>query len=215
MDLDQQFVWFRRSSKKGVLESHYPVIFQQSNCFERYNGGNLAGKINKEFEEFRERSKQPMLSREDRLKIYGKCEIIKVKSGDLTRYVVNLYGQYGGGDCKDDDDDEDEDIKLDFEAERRKRFKSALEDFADKLRTTEYNDVKLAALGDRIVCPFKMGCGIGGGDWKDYSAIIWKFANKHKIFIQITCMTGRDFEDDPELFEKPKKLCNPEPYTSV
>jgi O-acetyl-ADP-ribose deacetylase (regulator of RNase III) len=188
--LDNVFVTIKQGSNKGILEDHYPIIVQQSNTGDRYDGGGLAGSINKKFIEFRE--KKGRLSKDERLALYGKCEIIGVKSGDKDRFVVNLYGQYSGGNCKA--------TGLDTKEERVKRFKMALDDFARELLDTANSHILRMARQHGITFPSRIGCGIGGGDWKDYSRLIYEFANDNKFYVQIITIGRSETEGEAKVF---------------
>eukprot|EP00051_Salpingoeca_urceolata_P011749 m.145969 g.145969 ORF g.145969 m.145969 type:complete len:425 (+) comp17236_c0_seq2:3756-5030(+) len=84
--------------------------------------------------------------------------------GDITvrgkpgRLVVNLHGQVGPGKPKASGDDTPQ--------ARLKYFKAGLE--------------KIAALPDleSVAFPFKIGCGLGGGNWPEYRDALHDFSQK-------------------------------------
>lgn len=87
--------------------------------------------------------------------IPGKCKIIG------TRKVACLYGQYTPG--------KPGNAKVpDYAKDRQGYFESALLDLISQIPA----DASLAI-------PYKIGCGMAGGNWTIYSAILQKIANSH------------------------------------
>lgn len=80
---------------------------------------------------------------------------IDVMQGPRT--VINLYGQYYPGPAK---------YARDMPEDRLRFFHSGLD--------------AIAALGlSSVAMPFGIGCGLAGGDWAQYDAIIDAFAKEH------------------------------------
>lgn len=92
----------------------------------------------------------------------GTCLILG--DGKEKRYIACLFGQYAMGKsgkydaCGIPDTQED----------RLQYFELALEDFARQIPPTA-----------SVAFPYKIGCGLAGGDWKKYSSILEKWAKTH------------------------------------
>lgn len=95
------------------------------------------------------------------------CEVtsLRDKPGDIIisgdgqdqRYIINLMGQlYPGGSW--------DDMPEDNEAARHKFFYNGL------LKIAKLKDLK------SIAFPWKIGCGLAGGNWEYYSGVLENFA---------------------------------------
>lgn len=199
MALDQVFVTYTLGSNKGILEDHYPIIVQQNNTRQPYNGGGIAGNICREFEEIQNLNNDlPRIrDKEQRKKLYGTCEIIRVninKPEEKRRFVVNVFGQYsGGGPCDG----------IDSVEGRMNRFKLALNNLAEQLDEEQNRDIRFIARRDGIAFPNKIGCGIGGGDWSVYYRMIWDFAHDYKYPVRIVQISKYDTEGKTTAAKEP------------
>jgi len=88
-------------------------------------------------------------------------------NGLTQRYVVNLMGQKYPGDIKPYESGE----------MREQWFESALSKLQVWVRKIPFSSVAV---------PYKIGCGLAGGDWDKYTAMLKRFAMSvkgHKVFI--------------------------------
>lgn len=91
---------------------------------------------------------------------------IKVVGKGKKRWVCAMFAQFQPGKC---DNKETSEV-------REAWFKSCL----DKIG-------KIKNLRE-IAFPYKIGCGLAGGDWNSYKTMIEKFAFCHKIKVYIVCL---------------------------
>lgn len=127
------------------------VIGHQTNCFAQSaeECGGLAGYL------FR---KMPWaIPSKVSPDLYGDYTLIK-NPEDAGKGIVNLYGQYHGGSFQDGTKDSKE--------ARLNALRSALEKFLSE------ESPKTLAL------PYKIGCGIAGGDWKTQYQMICEVTAK-------------------------------------
>ncbi len=143
-----------------ILTSDCDVIGHQSNCRMGFGSG-IAGQIRRKFpyayEVFASDSRKP----QDKLGSY--C----VSKEHRPYYIFNLYGQdYFGNDGN---------LYTDYTA-----LQSALEQMMSKVVFWEINAGKL-----KVGLPYKIGCGLAGGDWEIVEDIIKKVSNdfKHDIYL--------------------------------
>lgn len=107
--------------------------------------GGLAGVIFAKWPEA-EREYQGRISQTNpRQDLLGTCQLAETKDG---RVIANIFGQYHPG----------ADTKYDA-------LEQALVDLAKRSEDMHVNDIAL---------PFKIGCGIGGGDWSKVQEIIMR-----------------------------------------
>lgn len=93
-----------------------------------------------------------------------------VGNGTTERYVAALFGQvamgkpgrYNSGGLPDSSED------------RQKYFKLALDDLAKQIQTT--------ATKASLAFPYRVGCGLAGGNWEIYSAMLESYAAEHPLF---------------------------------
>lgn len=199
MDLDKTLVTWTLGSNKGILEDHYPIIVQQNNTKQPYNGGGLAGKIYKTFKEIQDlHTTQPIIqAKEQRIRLYGKCKIIRVntdKSEEEKRFVVNVFGQYSCGGLGSGDNSAES---------RMDKFKLALDNLAEQLDEETYRDIRFIARRDGIAFPVGIGCGISGGDWNDYYKMIWDFAQFYKYPVKMVTQGKHNTEGKTTAAKEP------------
>lgn len=139
-----------------LLKSDCTVIMHQANCFS-VMGAGIAKAIADKYEEAYLADKGLELTPEDRLGKYS----IAYENG-IT--IVNLYGQFNFG----------AGLKTNYEM---------LENAIDKFFTDykEDNKVNLSKIG----VPYKLGCGLAGGDWNIVKSILERQSCKHSLDIYI------------------------------
>jgi len=94
-------------------------------------------------------------------------QIIVRGDGESERFVINLVGQFYPGKPKNPDSERD------GYAARERAFAEAL------ARVLEIPDLKSVAF------PSGIGCGLAGGDWKRYRAMIEQFASRTQARVLI------------------------------
>lgn len=122
-----------------ITECNADIIAHQTNCY-FVMGAGVALAIKRKWPIVYEKYKQ--LGDSEKKKSYkwlGTCQLVEI---DQNRYVANLFGQdeCGGGQCFTDYD----------------ALKEALEELR---RYVNYSGLKTIAF------PWKIGCGLAGGDW--------------------------------------------------
>lgn len=145
------------NEKGDLLESDCTVIMHQANCFKTMGAG-IAKSIAEKYPEAHLADKSLPLSPTQRL---GKFSYAKAEDG---KTVVNLYGQYNYG----------QGIQTDYDS-----LESAIHQFFTKAR--EDSSVNLEKVG----VPYKMGCGLAGGDWAIVKSILNRQSEFHKVIIYI------------------------------
>lgn len=78
-------------------------------------------------------------------------------NGKDQRYVINMFSQYYPGGAWDDFDNDTPELRLHY-------FEKCL------IEISEIPAIK------SIAFPYKIGCGIAGGNWKDYYEALVKFS---------------------------------------
>lgn len=167
--------------KGDLLKSDCDVIAHQANCFSTMGSG-IAYHIKKKYPEAYQADKEFPLKPKERL---GQYSIATVGGEDgKQRYIVNLYGQYmfGGGERH-----------TNYEA-----LGSALELMMSHIEGS--NDIKVGV-------PYKMGCGLGGGDWDFVESILDQIANRYSVPIYIYVLPA-EWCDNFDCGGVPKHLCN-------
>lgn len=86
-------------------------------------------------------------------------------NGVNQRFVINAYAQYYPGKSKYNDSPKN----------RQQWFIECLQ------KISQIKDIRKKS----IALPFNIGCGLGGGNWDEYYAIIKDFANKEKIHVTL------------------------------
>lgn len=127
-----------------VLESGADVILHQVNCM-GVMGSGVAKQVREKYPHvYDQYHYRCSLFKDDPSCLLGQIQSIKV---DKNKYVVNLFGQLDYGRAK-------------------KRY---TEYYA--LRTG-FKHVNFVFSGKSIAIPYRMGCGLGGGDWDTVYKII-------------------------------------------
>lgn len=143
--------------KGNILTSDCNVIIHQSNCMGGFGSG-IAGQIRKEYPLVYEAFKADNRSPENKLGDYS-------SAFDKHYLFFNLYGQmyYGGKPGI---------VYTDYEA-FEKGLNAVLSSFVPMF-SVKYN---------KIGMPYKIGCGLAGGDWNIVYSIIEKCSIKHGVDI--------------------------------
>ncbi len=142
-----------------LLEATEELIAHQCNCVSQGAAG-IAFYIFKKYPYSNDYAKRIFTHKADipgTIKIHG--------DGNLKRYVLNMYSQYlpGGPNMMDSD----------TESKRENYFQSCL----DKILLI--HNLKSVAF------PYKIGCGIAGGNWNNYLKMLEDFSNKTNAKIVI------------------------------
>ena len=136
-----------------ILDIEEGVICHQVNCMGRMGAG-LAAQIKSEYPEVYDSYKKLCYSYddEDRFNLLGQIQVVPVEE---NKWVVNLFGQY------------------DIGGERATEY-CALATSLTNLQewATKTGDV-IWHSSIPIYLPFKIGCGLGGGDWGIVKKIIY------------------------------------------
>lgn len=144
--------------KKGdLLKSDCTVIMHQANCFKTMDAG-IAKSIVKLYPEVKRVDKEYKACPKERL---GNFTHVTINNGPT---IVNLYGQYGFGREK---------IQTKYD-----KLESAIENF---FTFAKKNNIDLSKVG----VPYKVGCGLAGGDWNVVLGILDKQSEKHNVDIYI------------------------------
>lgn len=121
------------------------VICHQVNCMGKFGSGCALSIKNKYPEVYREYAKA--CETNDKRSLLGKCLICKKNDGG---FVANIFGQYKyGRDGK--------------QYTEYRKLESGLIELRDFMRD---NGLKSVAF------PYKIGCGLGGGNWEIVSGVI-------------------------------------------
>lgn len=105
--------------------------------------GGLAGAIFHKWPEAEKEYQSLIAQTQSRQNLLGTCQLVRTKDGNL---LANLFGQYQPG----------ADTRYDA-------LEQALLDLASQLEGSSEHDIAI---------PYKIGCGIGGGDWDTVQEII-------------------------------------------
>ena len=89
------------------------------------------------------------------------------------RFVVNLFGKLGFGKIGSRWHQDKRTLQSDGPEQRRKYFRSSLQDFKRKATTSEGSKLLSVAFPSRI------GCGVAGGDWNGMRKDIIDFATEN------------------------------------
>lgn len=139
-----------------LLKSDCTVIMHQANC-QKIMGAGIAKAISHKFPGAKDVDKENSLSPEERFGTFT-----HYKAGNVT--IVNLYGQLRYG---------RKGVFTNY-----KKLENAINSFfAYGLE----NNINLQKVG----IPYKMGCGLAGGDWTIVKSLLERQSNKHNINIHI------------------------------
>lgn len=132
--------------KGNLLKSDVPVIGHQVNCL-GIMGAGIAKQIkSKWFTVFTEYTKFCNKFVSDR-ELLGQCQLVKVDD-TFIKYVANLFGEYSFAEAV-----------APFEGNRHTDYE-ALKEALISFKT------QILELGYHVAgIPYKLGCGLAGGDW--------------------------------------------------
>ena len=144
--------------KKGdLLKSDCTVIMHQANCFSTMGAG-IAKSIAKLYPEAKVADKGYQGKPKEKLGKFSMATVEKVT-------IVNLYGQFHFGAHKKQTNYEMLEKAIDI------FFEFAIKN----------NNINLEKVG----VPYKIGCGLAGGDWDVVKKILERQSEKHKVDIYI------------------------------
>ena len=128
----------------NVLDAQTDIIAHQVNC-QGVMGAGLAKQVrNKYPQAYREYQEECMF--EHTINLLGKCQLIKV---DDSKWIANLFGQ--------------DDYGRDKRYTNYEAIYTALSDLAVQMLDNGMESVAI---------PYKMSCGLAGGDWNIILAMI-------------------------------------------
>lgn len=143
-----------------LLKSDCDVIAHQCNCLLAFGSG-IAGQIRNElpgaYEKFKNDYREPL----DKLGSY--CVATKDIGNFLA--VYNLYGQYSYG-----------------IGNMHTNYLALREALTAMMKNIDDEDILKAV---KIGVPYKMGCGLGGGDWDTVSSILEEISERFNRNIYI------------------------------
>jgi len=158
-----------RTIPGNILDARDRYLVHQCNCLTTYAKG-LADLVFARFpyaDIYAERLLPGGSTRDDRDRV-GSI-IIRGDGTPESRFVVNLMGQVTPGKPKPGNDS----------AERRLGyFARALRNLEDVLQADRSPDKSVAF-------PFQIGCGLAGGSWTDYEAVIAEFSKRSQANVTI------------------------------
>lgn len=144
-----------------LLQSDCEVIAHQANCFSKMYSG-IAGQIRKIYPDAVKADEEFPFKPALRLGGCSFCDT--VGTNGLHKRVYNLYGQYSMGTDKQHTD--------------YKALESALDTMMIHLEKSGMSNVKIGV-------PWRMGCGLGGGDWNVVEEILKRVSERHRRDIYI------------------------------
>ena len=149
----------------NILQATQDYIVHQTNCITKQAAG-LAGALFKKYAYANTYTNRVRPHRP------GTCSI---HTSEQQPNIVNLYGQYLPGKPKAEGSD--------TKAQRLRYFEQALAKLRIKLRESNKQNITIAV-------PWKIGCGLGGGEWAQYEKALKRWTtntnNEEKFEI---CMT--------------------------
>ena len=147
--------------KGNLLESPVHIIAHQVNCL-GIMGGGIALQIKKKwppvFEKYKEFIADWEYCNEGELPL-GHCYAVE---WDRDRTIVNIFGQNGIGG-----------MATDYEAVR-KAFIELRKYLIDDLQYRRGSQIPVGI-------PYKMGCGLGGGDWDVYREMLQELEDEYNF----------------------------------
>lgn len=152
--------------KQGnILDSKNTFIIQQCNCITLTAKG-LAQQIEEKFpvvDVYRRRKHSTLGTIKDTPGTFRLYENVSgTNDGVDSVHIVCLFGQYYPGQSKGSNDSYEKRIQW---------FKTALWSFGNHLKTKHLLNNKVC-----VAFPFRIGCGLAGGDWNVYENVIREFA---------------------------------------
>jgi O-acetyl-ADP-ribose deacetylase (regulator of RNase III) len=154
-----------RIEKGDILKVKSGYIAQQCNCTS-IRGRGLSQAIAEKYPEFspyKKRRPMDLVGKYSNIAILedrpypGTVEII----GDENISIINIYGQYYPGKPTQSGDDE---------LTRQRWFVEALNSLVEHFKDSSRKET--------IHFPYKIGCGLAGGDWQFYFETICEFSTK-------------------------------------
>lgn len=155
--------------KGDLLESDCTVIMHQANCFS-IMGAGVAKAIADKYPNAKKVDKESHYSPEYK---YGKFTY-SVEDNGVT--IANLYGQFNLGRFK----------SYEEKVERERMLRMAVNLFLFSAKANNSGTVNLKKVG----VPYKIGCGISGGDWDVVARILNEASQTHDIDIYIYKLEG-------------------------
>lgn len=137
-----------------LLKSDCSVIMHQANCFKTMGAG-IAKSIALMYPQAEQVDQDYKALPKDR---FGKFTCVTINNGPT---IVNLYGQFNFGRGKQTEYD---------------KLENAINEF---LIYAIENNINLSKVG----VPYKMGCGLAGGDWEIVKEILVRQSDKHGVNI--------------------------------
>ncbi|EAX95260.1 hypothetical protein TVAG_149800 [Trichomonas vaginalis G3] len=138
--------------EEDITEAKEKYIVHQCNCITKYAKG-LAKQI---FDKF---PYSNVYKNRERYSANIPGAIIVCGNGTDQRYVINLIGQFSAG----------KPTKSDTIENREGYFQSCLSEIA-KIDNLE-----------SIAFPYRIGCGLAGGNWESYEKMLRNFAEEVKV----------------------------------
>ena len=150
-----------------LLQSNLPLIAHQTNCLGVMGAGiakSIKNKWSIVYTQYVDKCRHYNYSKE----LLGKCQVC-VTEDEPIKFVVNLFGEYS--------------------------FTESVAPFEN--RHTDYDALKKSLLHLKAICenteitkigiPYKLGCGLAGGDWDGvvYPMLQELFANDSTITLYI------------------------------
>ena len=136
-----------------VEDGRYTVFCHQTNCFGTMGAG-IAKQIARKYPEVKDMDRRlfRLLGADE---LFGTIRIVKCNDG---RCCVNMYAQYGYG----------------------RGVNTAYTDYAKLQACLNSLEEFLSNLPDEtpVAFPYKIGCGLAGGDWTIVSEMLEKFAER-------------------------------------
>lgn len=140
----------------NLLESDCTIIGHQTNCIKQMKSG-IAKQIKERYPLAEKMDNEYELQNMERL---GTCSYAFIENEE--RLICNLYGQYKNERRPEGDTDKEALIK-------------AISSMVQYVKTNPYSQKKI-----KIGLPFKIGCGLGGGNWDEiYEEIRTISENEH------------------------------------
>lgn len=148
-----------------ILEADEQYITHQCNCVS-IGAAGLAYYLFQKYPYSNDYARRKFTHKYDTfgsIKIHG--------DGNLKRFIINMYSQFLPGGPNSNE--------TDSESNRESKFKECLDNIL-----LEIKDLK------SIAFPYKIGCGIAGGNWNNYLKMIEEFSKRTPATVVIYRRTG-------------------------
>lgn len=136
--------------KGDLLESGELFIGHQTNCFTM--GAGLARQIREKYPMVGEAFKRFISTHKDRSEILGKVQAVKISPYET---VFNMFAQEYYG--------------------RDQQYTQYDQLMFCLLKVCDY--IKKSSIDGRLALPYKIGCGLAGGDWNEVYNIIQRISD--------------------------------------